>query len=111
LELRSTITDQPGLHSLYKIGSGGTTAALTTGRSVFAAGLTLLAAARFTAARLTVARFAEVRLLGRLLRRPVDRVVLVARIVLLSPNRSAITVRILAFTFVSLGTAPCTAGW
>src|SRR5215470_143106 len=64
--VRSTITAQPGLHSLYSTGSRGTTA--------LAAGL----AATFAASRFT-ARFT-----GRA-RRPALRVVRVARICSLSP--------------------------
>ena len=66
LAARSTITAQPGLHNLYSTGSGGgTTAFLITGRTGFAL---------FTAARLAV------RFTGRVLRRPADRLVRVARI-------------------------------
>ena len=72
--IRSTITAQPGLHSLYSTGSGGATATFTKGR----AGLALFAATRlfdrFAAA------LSEARLTGRL-RRPAVRVVRVARIV------------------------------
>src|SRR5712664_2747591 len=64
--IRSTITDQPGLHSLYRTGSSGTpTAFFTIGRTSFIL--------------LLLARFA-VRFTGRL-RRPAVRVVRVARIV------------------------------
>jgi len=72
--MRSTITAQPGLHSLYSTGSGGATATFTKGR----AGLALFAVTRlfdrFAAA------LSEARLTGRL-RRPAVRVVRVARIV------------------------------
>jgi hypothetical protein len=64
--MRSTITAQPGLHSLYSTGSGGA----TTLAAGFAAGF---AATRFTAARFT----------GRVLR-PLERVVRVARMVVAS---------------------------
>jgi hypothetical protein len=67
--MRSTITDQPGLHSLYRTGSGGATATFTAGRTAFA----LLFTARLTTVRFT-------RRLLRLAVRP-DRVVRVARIV------------------------------
>src|SRR2546425_11779110 len=64
--IRSTMTDQPGLHSLYRTGSSGTTTAFfTIGRTSFVL--------------LLLARFA-VRFTGRL-RRPAARVVRVARIV------------------------------
>jgi hypothetical protein len=68
LGIRSTITDQPGLHSLYSTGSGGAITAFT-GRTVFA-----LIAVRFADARFTG------RLVRRLAARPV-RVALVARMV------------------------------
>src|SRR6202166_637403 len=68
LGMRSTITDQPGLHSLYSTGSGGATTTFT-GRAGLA----------FTAARFADARFTG-RLVRRLAARPV-RVVLVARMV------------------------------
>src|SRR5882672_3882488 len=68
LGMRSTITDQPGLHSLYSTGSGGATTTFT-GR----AGLLAFTAVRFAAARFTGRRFL------RLAARP--RVVLVARMV------------------------------
>src|SRR6202048_3912188 len=87
LGMRSTITDQPGLHSLYSTGSGG---AMTTfaGR----AGLLVLTAVRFADARFTG------RLVRRLAARPV-RVVLVARMVLLSPGcRSSAPGSLLVFT-------------
>jgi hypothetical protein len=74
--VRSTITAQPGLHSLYSIGSSGTT--------TFAGGLTAaFATVRFTA-----------RFTGRV-RRPVPRVarVRVARMFPLSPASSAIASR------------------
>jgi len=70
------MTAQPGLHSLYKTGSGGATATLTTGRTGFA----LFAIARFT---------------GRL-RRPAVRVARVALIGLLSPGCLFCTARFLA---------------
>src|SRR3977135_1815433 len=73
LGMRSTITDQPGLHNLYSTGSGGATTTL--------AGRTGLRA--FTTVRFTDVRFTG-RLLRRLAARPV-RVVLVARMFLLSP--------------------------
>jgi len=66
--MRSTITDQPGLHSLYSTGSGGATTTFT-GR----AGLLAFTAVRFADARFTG------RLFLRLAARP--RVVLVARMV------------------------------
>src|SRR5258708_4598110 len=66
--IRSTMTAQPGLPSLYSTGSGGATATLTNGRT----GLVLFAVTRL-AARLAV------RFTGRL-RRAADRVVCVARI-------------------------------
>ena len=75
--VRSTITAQPGLHSLYNTGSSGT-ASLAAG---FTAGLT---AADFTV-RFTVRLI--VRFTERVLR-PALRVVLVARIVPLSPTGS-----------------------
>ena len=62
--VRSTTTDHPGLHSLYKTGSSAGTATFTGGR----AGLTCFAVTRFAV------RFAG------LLRRPAPRVVRVARI-------------------------------
>src|SRR5712691_9868365 len=68
LGMRSTMTDQPGLHSLYSTGSGGTITAFT-GRTGFA-----LMAVRFADARFTG------RLVRRLAARPV-RAVLVARMV------------------------------
>ncbi|PYU64752.1 MAG: hypothetical protein DMG49_25795 [Acidobacteria bacterium] len=74
--IRSTMTAQPGLHSLYRTGSGGATATLTSGRT----GFVLFVATRL-AARLA-ARFA-----GRL-RRPAVRVVCVARIVFALTGRS-----------------------
>jgi hypothetical protein len=67
--MRSTITDQPGLHSLYSTGSGGAITTFT-GR----AGLLLLTTVRFADARFTG------RLVLRLAARPA-RVVLVARMV------------------------------
>jgi hypothetical protein len=67
--MRSTITDQPGLHSLYSTGSGGALTAFT-GRT----GLLVLTAVRFADARFTG------RLVRRLAARPV-RVALVARMV------------------------------
>src|SRR6202049_5256836 len=67
--MRATITDQPGLHSLYSTGSGGATTTFT-GR----AALLLLTTVRFADARFTG------RLVLRLVARPV-RVVLVARMV------------------------------
>jgi hypothetical protein len=67
--MRSTITDQPGLHSLYSTGSGGATTTFT-GRT----GLLALIAVRFADARFTG------RPVRRLAARPV-RVVLVARMV------------------------------
>src|SRR5712671_7381819 len=67
LGIRSTITDQPGLHSLYSTGSGGAMTAFT-GRT----GLLVLTAVRFADARFTG------RLVRRLAARPV-RVALVAR--------------------------------
>jgi hypothetical protein len=67
--MRSTITDQPGLHSLYSTGSGGTMTAFT-GRT----GLLVLTAVRFADARSTD------RLARRLAARPV-RDALVARMV------------------------------
>src|SRR5712672_1836253 len=73
LGMRSTITDQPGLHNLYSTGSGGATTTFT-GR----AGLLAFTAVRFAAARFTGRRFL------RLAARP--RVVLVARMFLLSPG-------------------------
>jgi hypothetical protein len=76
--MRSTITDQPGLHSLYSTGSGGATTTFT-GR----AGLLAFTAVRFEDARLTD------RLVLRLAARPV-RVVLVARMVLLSPDHHSL---------------------
>ena len=84
--VRSTITAQPGLHSLYNIGSSGTT--------TLAAGLTAaFATVRFTA-----------RFTGRV-RRPVPRVarVRVARMFPLSPASSAIASRDLRFCFVYPG--------
>src|ERR1700737_2849247 len=69
LGMRSTITDHPGLHSLYSTGSGGATTTFT-GRT----GLLALTAVRFADARFTG------RLVRRLAARPV-RVVLVARMV------------------------------
>jgi hypothetical protein len=69
LGIRSTITDQPGLHSLYSTGSGGAITAFT-GRT----GLLVLTAVRFADARFTG------RLVRRLAARPV-RVALVARMV------------------------------
>jgi hypothetical protein len=66
--MRSTITDQPGLHSLYSTGSGGATTTFT-GRAGLLA---------FTAVRFADARF-KGRLVLRLAVRP--RVVLVARMV------------------------------
>src|SRR5713226_5748893 len=69
LGMRSTITDQPGLHSLYSTGSGGAMTAFT-GRT----GLLVLTAVRFADARFTG------RLVRRLVARPV-RVALVARMV------------------------------
>jgi len=66
--MRSTITDQPGLHSLYSTGSGGATTTFT-GR----AGLLAFPAVRFVDERFTG------RLVLRLAARP--RVVLVARMV------------------------------
>jgi hypothetical protein len=87
--VRSTITAQPGLHNLYSTGSSGT-ASLAAG---FAAG--------FTAAGFTV-RFTTrllVRFTGRALR-PAPRVVLVARIVPLSPTGSKIASRELRLLFV-----------
>ena len=87
--VRSTITAQPGLHSLYSTGSSGT--------ANFAAGFTAgLTAAGFTVrftARL-VARFT-----GRALR-PALRVVLVARIVPLSPTGSRFASRELRLLFL-----------
>src|SRR5690242_2828368 len=77
LGMRSTMTDQPGLHSLYSTGSGGGTTTLT-GR----VDLLLFATARLGA--LPAVRLADARFTGRLVRRlaarPV-RVVLVARMV------------------------------
>src|SRR5215470_8406003 len=70
--MRSTTTDQPGLHNLYSTGSGGgaTTRAGRTGLVVFVVALAVrLADARFTG-----------RLVRRLAARPV-RDVLVARMV------------------------------
>jgi hypothetical protein len=64
LAARSTTTDHPGLHNLYKTGSSAGTAAFTVGR----AGL----------AGFAVTRFAE-RFTGRL-RRAAERAVRVARI-------------------------------
>src|SRR6266853_5999566 len=72
LGMRSTITDQPGLHSLYSTGSGGATTTFT-GR----AGLLAFTTVRFADARFTG------RLVRRLVARPV-RVVLVARMVFYS---------------------------
>jgi hypothetical protein len=69
LGMRSTMTDQPGLHSLYSTGSGGAMTTFT-GRT----GLLVLTAVRFADARFTG------RLVRRLAARPV-RVVLVARMV------------------------------
>src|SRR5438046_8895862 len=86
--LCSTVTAQPGLHSLYRTGSGGATATRTAGRAGFAS----LATRRFTA-----------RFTGRL-RRPVDRVrvVRVARIVSASPGRSSFAAR----SFASVHSGP-----
>src|ERR1700730_10814846 len=78
LGMRSTITDQPGLHSLYSTGSGGAMTTLT-GR----AGLLVFTTVRFADARFTGL------LLRRLAVRPV-RVVLVARMVFLSPGRHSL---------------------
>src|SRR6202022_2641346 len=74
LGMRSTITDHPGLHSLYSTGSGGATTTFT-GRT----GLLALTAVRFADARFTG------RLVRRLAARPV-RVVLVARMVFTLPG-------------------------
>ena len=70
------MTAQPGLHSLYKTGSGGATATLTTGRTGFA----LLAIARFTGPlRRPAVRVVRVALIGfaltglSFLHRPVSR--------------------------------------
>ena len=75
--IRSTITPHPGLHSLYRTGSGGT----TTGFKLARTGLAMTLAACFFAARFGRERFTA------LLRRAVDllavldeRAVLVARI-------------------------------
>src|SRR4029077_15910472 len=71
--IRSTMTAQPGLHSLYRTGSGGATTTFPAGR----AGLVLSAAARFVvplagrADRFAAARRNDVR-------RPAVRVVRVA---------------------------------
>jgi len=74
--VRSTITDQPGLHSLYSTGSRGTaTTFFTTGR---AGGLLLF----------TVTRLEGVRFTGRLLRRPAVRP---ARVVLVALMAFALT--------------------
>jgi hypothetical protein len=66
--MRSTITDQPGLHSLYRTGSGGATTTFTGRAGLLAFTAVLLADTRFTG-----------RLVRRLAARP--RVVLVARMV------------------------------
>src|SRR6266568_1843163 len=74
--MRSTMTAQPGLHSLYKTGSGGAAATLTTGRT----GFMLFAIARFTGRlRRPAVRVARVALIGfaltgpSFLHRPVSR--------------------------------------
>src|SRR6266404_6032892 len=88
LGMRSTMTDQPGLHSLYSTGSGGAITTFT-GRT----GLLVLTAVRFAGARFTG------RLVRRLAVRPV-RVVLVARMVFYS-HRAAVRRRpgsLLVFT-------------
>src|SRR5258708_25067553 len=46
--IRSTMTAQPGLHSLYSTGSSGATAALTNGRTGFPLFAVTRLAARFT---------------------------------------------------------------
>jgi hypothetical protein len=73
--IRSTITAQPGLHSLYRTGSGGGTTTFPVGR----AGFVLFAAARFVAPFADRAdRFAAAR--RNDVRRPAVRVVRVALI-------------------------------
>ncbi|HXC86191.1 MAG TPA: hypothetical protein VNU23_00315, partial [Candidatus Cybelea sp.] len=74
--IRSTITAQPGLHSLYRTGSGGGTTTFPVGRT----GLVLFAAARLVAPFAGRAdRFAAAR--RKEVRRPAVRVVRVALIV------------------------------
>jgi hypothetical protein len=87
--VRSTITAQPGLHSLYSTGSSGT--------ANLAAGFT----AGFAAAGFTVRFTARLidRFTGRALR-PALRVVLVARIFPLSPAGPRITSQELRLLFV-----------
>src|SRR5271168_2764459 len=89
--MRSTITAQPGLHSLYRTGSGGGTTTFPAGRS----GLVLLAAARFvTLFTGRAVRFAALLIADR-------RPALAFRVALIAfcsrPGRSAITARLLAF--------------
>ena len=82
--IRSTMTAQPGLHSLYRTGSGGATTALTNGRAGFA----FFALTRFVprlAVRFTIR-----------LRRAAVRVVRVARIAFLSPGGFSFTAGFLA---------------
>jgi len=104
----STITDHPGLHSLYKTGTGGAATTLT-GRNTFTAkGFTAFGTGRAVkrfAVRFTT-RFAAVFLLLRRAAdlRAVRRVVLVARIAsALSPRLliSAANSRICCSSFVS----------
>ncbi|MDP9337235.1 MAG: hypothetical protein M3P45_00035 [Acidobacteriota bacterium] len=85
--MRSTITPQPGLQSLYSTGSGGTTTGFA-GFKFARSGLASTFAAGFFAARLGRVRFAAARARARLAAAalPVDlldlddRAVLVARI-------------------------------
>jgi hypothetical protein len=98
--VRSTSTAQPGLHSLYSMGSRGTfnlAAGFTTG----------FAAATFTDRFITrfTGRFANCRFLNRFTERdlrPALRVVLVARIVPLSPASPAFAGRELRLVLVYL---------
>ena len=76
------MTAQPGLHSLYRTGSGGATATLTNGRT----GLVLFAVTRLAA------RFTD------RLRRPADRVVCVARIAFALTRRLLVRRRVSHFS-------------
>jgi hypothetical protein len=83
--IRSTMTAQLGLHSLYSTGSGGATATLTNGRT----GLVLFAVTRLAA-----------RLAGRL-RRAAVRVVRVARIASTLTGRLSVRRQVSRFRYVS----------
>jgi hypothetical protein len=84
----STITDQPGLHSLYNTGSGGGAATFPAGRSgfvLFAAAARLFAFFVFLDERFAAERKAA--------RRAAVRVVRVAAMFCSLPGCSAITAR------------------